>query len=101
MMIYLVSYKTRSENTYHLYYNSDDSLIYESRTYHNHIVYVNLSYTSHRYDISNHSLHDCYGVVSEVISVELPEIKNIYDYHITYSENHILEMVEKVILENI
>ncbi len=100
-MIYLVSYKKRSWNAFHLYYNSDDSLIYESRTYYNDIENIFLSKISHRYDISNHSLHDYYGVVTEVVSVELPKIKNIYDYHITYSENHILEMAEKIILENI
>lgn len=102
MMIYLVSYKTSRDIIYHLYYNSDDNLIYEGKTFHGNTKNVIFTDILYRYDISNHSLCDCCGVTVEgIITVKLPKTKNIYNFHTTYSMNHILEMVVKAILENI
>lgn len=100
-MIYLVSYKTSRGVVYHLYYNSDDNLIYEGKTFHGNTKNIAFTDITYRYDISNHSLCDYCGVTVEGKAVKLPETKNIYNFHITYSKKHILEMVEKAIFSKL
>ncbi len=102
-MIYLVSYKTSYTTYYHLYYNSDDNSIYECRTFHGNAKNVYFTNTLYIYDVSSHSLYDNFisSVYIKTKTTQLPKIKNMYSFDTSYSKKHILEMVEKAILENI